>query len=168
MNNIGGIKMSEKKYTQEELTDAFRGAIEDRARWFYLLLKYAKEENADVDKIAERAITEFGRMKGIAIGKADTAEEFARALLTGHAREAFEMQPVRLEAEESVLQFSYCALVEAWKKLGSSDEEIAHLCKLARYGDHGMVGAFEDLELDFNQLLSEGDSCCELVIRRKK
>ncbi|AOY74818.1 L-2-amino-thiazoline-4-carboxylic acid hydrolase [Clostridium formicaceticum] len=160
--------MCEGKYTQAELTDAFRAAIEDRAKWFYLLLKYAKEENADVDKIAEKAIREFGHMKGVAIGKADTAKDFAKALLTGHAREAFAMNPVKLEEEESVLQFSYCALVEAWKKLGCSDEEVAHLCKLARYGDYGMVEAFENLELDFNQLLSEGDACCELVIRKKK
>ncbi|MCC5910488.1 MAG: L-2-amino-thiazoline-4-carboxylic acid hydrolase [Clostridiaceae bacterium] len=159
--------MSEKTYTQQQLTEAFRASIEDRAKWFYLLLKYAKEENADTDKIAEKAILEFGKMKGLAIGKADNAKEFVEALSTGHAREAFEMNTIKAEEEESVIQFSYCALVEAWKKLGCSDEEIAHLCKLARYGDHGMVGVFDGLELDFNQLLSEGDSCCELVVRKK-
>ncbi|QUH25613.1 L-2-amino-thiazoline-4-carboxylic acid hydrolase [Serpentinicella alkaliphila] len=158
--------MSEKVYTQQELTDAFRAAIEDRAKWFYLLLKYAKLENADSDKIAEQAITEFGEMKGKAIGKADTAKDFANALLTGHARQAFEMDPVKLEENESVIKFRYCALVECWKKLGASPEEVAHLCKLARCGDYGMIKPFEHLGLEFKQLLSEGDSCCELIIKK--
>jgi len=159
--------MSEKKYTQQEMTDAFRAAIEDRAKWFFLLLKYAKLEGADSDKIAQQAITEFGEMKGKSIVKADTAKDFAQALLTGHAREAFEMDPIKLEESESVIRFGYCALVECWKKLGASSEDVAHLCKLARCGDYGMVKPFEHLGLEFNQLLSEGGSCCELVITKK-
>lgn len=159
--------MEEKKYTQQELTDAFRAAIEDRARWFYLLLKYIREEKADADKIAEKAITEFGVMKGKAIGEAKTARDFAGALLTGHARGAFAMDPVQLDDGESIIKFRHCALVEAWKKLGCTPEEVAKLCELACNGDYGMVSVFPHLSLEFRQLLSKGDECCELVITRK-
>lgn len=159
--------MSDKKYTQQEMTDAFRSAIEDRAKWFYLLIKYARKENADIDKIAEQAITEFGEIKGKAIGSPKHAKDFAKAILTGHAKEAFEMKSIKLEKNESVIKFNYCPLVEAWKKLGCSSEEVAKLCDLARCGDYGMVKGFEHLELEFNQLLSKGDSCCEMVITKR-
>lgn len=156
--------MSEKKYTQEELTNAFRSAIEDRAKWFYLLSKHTPE---GFDKIAEKAITEFGIAKGKALGDCKTAKDFANGILTGHPREAFAMEPVKLDENESVIKFHYCALVEAWKKLGCSKEEIAHLCDLACFGDFGMVSVFPHLMLEFKQLLSRCESCCEMVITKK-
>ena len=160
--------MAQKIYTQQELTEAFRMAIEDRARWFYLLLKYAREEGADIESIARKAITEFGHLKGIAIGEMPDAASFAKALMTGHACQAFEMEAEMLDPRESVLKFRHCALVEAWKKLGCNEQELADLCKLARYGDYGMVEKSPALELDFKQLISEGQDCCELVIRQKE
>ncbi|SNS63819.1 L-2-amino-thiazoline-4-carboxylic acid hydrolase [Anaerovirgula multivorans] len=156
--------MSEKKYTQEELTKAFRSAIADRAKWFYLLEKYTDE---GFDKIAERAITEFGIDKGKSLGDCKTAKDFANGILTGHAREAFAMEPIKVEEEESVIKFHHCALVEEWKKLGCSSEEVAHLCDLACFGDFGMVSVFPELELEFKQLLSRDEECCEMVITKK-
>jgi hypothetical protein len=156
--------MNEKMYTQEELTQAFRSAIEDRAKWFYLLYKHTSE---GFDKVAEKAITEFGIAKGKGLGDCKTAKDFANGILTGHANQAFAMEPVKLEEDESVIKFHHCALVEAWKKLGCSKEEIAHLCDLACYGDYGMVSVFPNLKLEFKQLLSRFEDCCEMVITKK-
>jgi len=156
--------MCEKKYTQEELTNAFRSAIEDRAKWFYLLSKYTPE---GFDEIAEKAITEFGVAKGKALGECKTAKDFANGILSGHPREAFAMEPVKLDEDESVIRFHYCALVEAWKKLGCSPEEIKHLCDLACFGDMGMISVFPQLDLEFKKLISRGDEVCEMVITKK-
>ena len=158
--------MTEKNYTQQELTDAVRGAIEDRATWFYLLIKAAEKQGADVEKMAEEAITEFGRMKGNKMGAAKDPGEFVQKLSTGHANEAFAMEMVQGDENKGVLKFRYCALVEAWKKLGCSPVEVANLCKLARCGDYGVVSCSPGLKLDFPQLLSEGDQCCELVVTK--
>lgn len=157
--------MDEKKYTQEELTNAFRSAIEDRAKWFYLLSKYTQE---GFDEIAEKAITEFGVDKGKAAGDCKNAKDFANAILTGPAREAFAMEPVKLNEDESVIKFHYCPLVESWKKCGCSPEEVAHLCDLACNGDFGMVSVFPELNLEFKQLLSKGEECCEMVITKNE
>lgn len=159
--------MSEKTYTQAEFTNAFRMAIEDRAKWFYLLLKHARELGYNAEEIARRAITEFGTMKGRAIGQAPTAREFAQAILSGPPKYAFEMEPVKLGEGESIIKFRYCPLVEAWKKLGCSQQEVAGLCRLARYGDYAMAGCFPHLSLEFRQLLAEGHDCCEMVIRHE-
>ncbi|MDF2548230.1 L-2-amino-thiazoline-4-carboxylic acid hydrolase [Anaerosolibacter sp.] len=159
--------MSEKIYTQQELTDAFRAAIEDRATWFYLMIKAAEKQGTDVEKMAEEAITEFGRMKGEKMGAAKDPGEFVLKLSTGHANQAFEMERVQHDENKGILKFRYCALVEAWKKLGCSPEEVAKLCKLARCGDYGVVSCSPGLKLDFPQLLSEGDECCELVVTKE-
>ncbi len=156
--------MNEKTYTQQELTDAFRSAIEDRAKWFYLLSKHTPE---GFDDIAEKAITEFGIAKGEALGECKTPADFAKGILTGHANGAFAMEPVKIDEEESVIKFHHCALVEAWKKLGCSPEEIEHLCDLACYGDYGMVGVFPELQIEFKQLISRCESCCEMCITKK-
>ena len=159
--------MSEKMYTQQELTDAFRAAIEDRATWFYLLLKAGKAQGADVDKIAEEAITAFGRMKGEKMGPANDPGDFVLKLSTGHANKAFEMERVQHDENKGILKFRYCALVESWKKLGAGPEEISWLCKLARCGDHGVVSVTPGLKLEFPNLLSEGDDYCELVVTKE-
>ncbi|MGB9868016.1 MAG: L-2-amino-thiazoline-4-carboxylic acid hydrolase [Bacillota bacterium] len=157
----------EKTYTEQEFTGAIRAAIEDRAKWFFLLLKHAKDLGCNVEEVAKRAITEFGIMKGQAIGKASDAKQLAQAILSGPPNHAFAMDPVKLEEEESVIRFNYCPLVEAWRKLGCSPQEVAQLCKLARYGDYAMVGCFLHLSLEFKALIAEGQNYCEIVIRRK-
>lgn len=156
--------MTEKMYNRDEFTTAVRGAIEDRAKWLFLFWKYAKDKGMEFDEVAQKAINAFGEMKGKAVKKADNAQDFALAIFSGPAKEAFEMEAVKLEEKESIIKFKYCALVEAWKKLGASPEEIANLCRLARFGDYGMVSCFPELKLEFKQLLSEGQDCCEMVI----
>jgi len=150
-----------------EVTKAFRTAIEDRATWFYLLLKAAEELGADAEKIAEKAITKFGRDKGKKLGEVKTPGEFVDALGCGYAEEAFAMEKVEKGDERGVLRFHYCALVEAWKKLGCSPEEISKLCRLARYGDYGIASNFPHLQLEFTKLIANGDDVCELVVTKK-
>ena len=156
--------MCEKIFTQQELTDAFRAAIEDRAKWFCLLGKNTPE---GFDEIAYKAITEFGVEKGKALGECRDATDFAKGILTGHAREAFAMEAVKLEEGESIIKFHKCPLVDSWRKMGCTDEEVAHLCDLASYGDFGMVSVFPHLDLKFNQLIARKQECCEMVITKK-
>ncbi|WP_066496369.1 L-2-amino-thiazoline-4-carboxylic acid hydrolase [Abyssisolibacter fermentans] len=164
--------MGEMMYTQKEFTDAFRSAIEDRATWFYLLLNAAEELGGDPDKIAEIAITRFGKMKGKkmedSLGRVTDAGDFVKKLSEGPAFNAFEMERVRFDEKQGELKFRYCALVEAWKKLGCSAEEISRLCKLASYGDFGVVSCFPSLNLEFKQLLANGDECCHMVVTPKE
>jgi hypothetical protein len=163
--------MGEMMYTQKEFTEAFRSAIEDRATWFYLLLNAAEELGGDADKIAEIAITKFGVMKGHkmeeALGQVKDAGDFVMKLSEGPACAAFAMERVRHDEEKGELKFRYCALVESWKKLGCTPKEIERLCKLASYGDFGVISCFPELKLEFPQLLAKGDDCCHMVVTPK-
>ncbi len=153
-------------YSKEEI-NAYRRGIEDRAAWFYLLLKAAEEEGADPEKIAQSAVTKYGVQKGRALGAVKDAAEFAEALAEGYGCGAFEMKIVEKSPDKSVIQFFYCPLVESWKKMELPGEEISRLCRLARYGDLGMISCFPQLSLEFPRLLAEGEECCQLVITRK-
>lgn len=160
--------MSDRKEQSNEVTKAFRTAIEDRAAWFYLLLKAAKEEGADPEKVAYKAISAFGKAKGAAFGEIKGADEFIDKLSEGYGRAAFDMETVLHTPEKAALHFHHCALVEAWKKLGLSKDEISELCRLACYGDLGVVSNFPDLKLEFPKLIAKGDDYCELLVTKDR
>jgi len=64
-------------------------------------------------------------------------------------------------------KFTYCPLVEAWKKVGCTKDEIDLLCGIAMEGDNGMAaGAGIDLELP--KRLAAGDDCCHFILKKKK
>ncbi len=153
---------------QEELTEAIRLAIQDRATWFYLLLEEIKASGANPDEIAEKAIFKFGQMKGQKIGTATTPREFFDGIATPNASLAFAMEEIDVQAEKGIYRFHHCALCEAWKKLGCSQEQITHLCNLASCGDYGVVSCFPDLELAFNGTIAENKPYCELQVTLKK
>ncbi len=149
------------------LRDEVRAAVADRATWFYLLLR---EFNGGREIIempeAGRAIFKFGQMKGAQMPPAKTPGEWARNLISPVGRQVFEQKLIKAGDDEAVIEFSYCPLVEAWRKLGAAPQEVAALCKMARCGDHGRISPFE-LALSFEQLIAEGDDRCRLVVRKK-
>jgi len=160
--------MSEKTFTQAELTEAIRLAIQDRATWFYLLIQEFKAAGYETDEPVKKAIFKFGQMKGRKIGTATTPQAFFDGIGTTNARLAFNMEDAGVGAEKGSYKFHHCALVEAWKNLGATPEEVAHLCDLASCGDYGVISCFPELELEFDSLIAKGDACCELVVTRKK
>lgn len=154
-------------YKDSEVTKAYRAGIADRATWFYLLLKAAEEAGADSDRIAEAAIWQFGVEKGKTLGKVKTAADFVSALQRGYGCGAFAMEEVECTDDKAVLRFHHCELVEAWRRRDLLPEEIARLCRLARFGDLGMVSNFPGLALEFPKIIAEGDDCCQLDVTVK-
>lgn len=154
-------------FTANELRDAVRAAIEDRATWFYLLLKELNGGAVIEEQgFASEAVFRFGQMKGEAMKPARTPVEWAEKLISPVGRLVFEQVLVEKGEDRAVLEFSYCPLVQAWRKLGASSDEIARLCRMARCGDHGRISPF-DLELKFEKLLAEGDDRCRLIVTPK-
>ena len=157
-----------KTFTQAEMTEAIRAAIQDRATWFYLLINEFKAAGVETDEPVKKAIFKFGQMKGRKIGAATTPQAFFDGIGTTNARLAFDMEDAGVAGEQGAYRFHHCALVEAWKKLGASKEEVAHLCELASCGDFGVISCFPELELKFNDLIAKGDDYCELVVTKKQ
>lgn len=155
--------MRNEKLPVTEAVDHVRKAIEDRAKWFYLLLTEAKEEGYEVEEFARRAIFEFGCMKADKMTETKDMEEFINQFTADLGEEIFAMEVKELESNKAVMEFNYCPLVEAWKKLGCSAEELDYLCDWAVEGDKGMMSKFPVIELDIKTRLGAGDECCTLV-----
>lgn len=153
-----------KKNEVSDVTKAYRSAIADRATWFYLLLRAAEEKGVNGEELAEKAITEYGVEKGKLLGDVKNAADFAAALHKGYGCQGFAMEKVKETEKESVLHFHHCELVETWRAKGLSPDEVSRLCRLARYGDLGMVSNFPGLQLAFPKVIADGDDYCELQI----
>mgnify|MGYP000487830735 CR=1 FL=1 len=109
-----------------------RSAIEDRA--LYLALLYRSFATAlpagEAERLAREAIYEYGRIKGERDGRRITAEEWVRGHVAKGSAAVFESRIV--EGEDCCeQQMTYCPLIEAWRKLGCSQDEIDLLCDLS-------------------------------------
>lgn len=159
--------MNGDRTVTSRVRDEVRAAIEDRATWFYLILKeLSKDGKIEETPEINKAIFKFGQMKGELMPPAENAGDWARGLISPVGQKVFEQKIVEDGEDRAVIEFSYCPLVESWKKLGATEEEVATLCRMARCGDHGRISSFP-LELTFEKLLAEGDQVCRLVIGRK-
>ena len=152
----------------KEVIEKVRAAVKDRATWFALLYKTFKEAlpEEEVQKLSRKAIFEFGLMKA----KKDPEDFSPQAWVQKHVdKGSFLVFDSDIEVHEdyAVQQMKYCPLVEAWKEMGCSAEEIDLFCDIAMEGDRGRA-AGHGVDMELAQTIGKGDKCCRLVIRNSK
>lgn len=165
----------EKTYTQQEheeiLVREIRKAIEHRATWMYLLLVEARERGLDWDEFARPAIRATGAIHGgikrDKMADPSDMEELSQTFAAGISRKVFEMKVVAADAEKYHLDFHYCPLVSAWKKLGATPEEIEQLCDIAMEGDRGIAAQFPDFKFSLGETIAEGHPVCQIQFDKK-
>lgn len=144
-----------------------RDAIEHRATWFYYLIKEAKKRGLDYD-FARDAITSCGCFHGNSkYTKTDDLKAFAPEFVSDNVRNIFEMD-TEVTDEALNIEFHYCPLVAAWKKLTDDEEEIAMLCDIAMDGDRGIASTFPEFEFSLGKTIAKGDPICEVCFRKKQ
>ena len=149
---------------QKEMVNKVREAIKDRATWFALLYRSFKEAlpEKDVEHLARKAIYEFGRIKA----QKDPADFSPRAWVERHvskgSAQVFDSD-VEINEECAVQRMKYCALVEAWKEMGCTPEEIERFCDIAMEGDRGRADA-HGVRMDLVERIGRGDPFCNLRI----
>lgn len=146
-----------------------RLGIRDRAIWFHLLLEAAEKQGADIEKMTDEAVFRFGREVFTERAKGmRTPDDFAQAMTQPERNQlVFGSEVISSEEGRAVVHFHACPLVDAWKDYGLPAERVAQLCRLARKGDHGRISTLPELELEFTQLIGDGDPVCALVITKK-
>jgi hypothetical protein len=165
-----------KSYTEEEhqtiLVQENRKAIEHRATWMYLLLKEARERGLEWDDFARAAVKAtgawHGQLKKETMGDPGSMAEFSTVFARGTSRGVFEMDVVKADEESYHLDFHYCPLVSAWKKLGASPEEIEQLCDIAMDGDRGIAEQFPEFEFTLGETIAGGHPVCQIRFDKKK
>lgn len=149
---------------QKEMIEKVRAAVKDRATWFALLYKNFKEvlPEEEVQEVARKAIYEFGRLKA----KKDPADFSPELWVRKHMEKGSFLvfdSDVEVNAEGAVQQMKFCALVEAWKEMGCTDEEIDLFCDIAMEGDRGRADA-HGVRMELEERIGRGDPYCKLKI----
>lgn len=150
----------------QHITD-LRNAIEHRATWFYYLVEAAQKRGLDID-FAREAIMNCGCFHGqTKYTQTDDLKVFAPEFITENVKNIFEMD-VNVTDEELNIEFHYCPLVAAWKKLTNDEEKIATLCDIAMDGDRGIATAFDAFEFELGKTIAKGDCICEVKFKKVK
>lgn len=71
------------------------------------------------------------------------------------------MTDIKADHDNVTVNFHYCALLNAWKKLGFDDERCALLCDMAMDGDRGIAESM-GLTLDLQETIARGCAICKL------
>jgi len=132
----------------------------------YLLLKEARQRGLDWDEFARPAIWTTGCLGGQKrrekMKDPDSLMEFGFVFAGETSRKVFEMEVIKQDAEGYHLDFHFCPLVSAWKKMGANPEEIQQLCDIAMEGDRGTAEQFPAFTFSLGKTIAEGESVCQI------
>jgi hypothetical protein len=147
------------------LVTRVRGMFEHRAEWLYLILDEARKRGLAWKDFAPAAVYRCGLFHGHDMARGASPEEGLLALrkktFSGFGTRVFEMRVENSTAEELEVEFHYCPLVSAWKKLGATDEEIGELCDIAMRGDAAIAESF-GARLELGEVIAKGGATCRL------
>lgn len=147
-----------------ETVEVNRAQIEHRATWMGLIYDEMKKEGIDAEPIIRRAIRRCGKMHGegfkAKMADKNSAADFDKAFLNEVGVSTFNMTPSS-DYDNVNIDFHYCALVSAWKKLGFDDATIDLLCDMAMDGDRGIAEAV-GMKLTLTDTIAKGCDSCKL------
>ena len=151
-----------------ETTEAVRRAIKDRATYLFFLLKEMETavDPEEAERIASRAIHCYGQTKGQRMGPLATPADFITHQMRPGRQEIFDKEAIEAGEARGEIRFHYCPLVNAWKRLGATSEELARLCDIAMQGDHGML-SHTPMALELPHSIARGDAYCQLILELK-
>lgn len=150
----------------DEGTELFRSAIEHRATWFALLIDEACKQGAN-PSFADKAIFRCGQFHGDnKYTKTDSLPAFAKEFANENVQKAFEMELVEHDENKLSIDFHYCPLVAAWKKLGIPEDKYPALCRAAMEGDRGIISTFDAFEFELGKTIADGNDICEIRITK--
>jgi hypothetical protein len=149
---------------QQEVVNKARAAIKDRATWFALLYRSFKEALPEekVEALARKAIFEFGRLKA----KKDPKDFSPKVWIDQHVKKGSYLvfdSDVEAREDGAVQKMKYCALVEAWKEIGCTEQEIDLFCDIAMEGDRGRADA-HGVRMELEERIGKGDAFCKLIL----
>jgi len=149
----------------DEAAEVNRAQIEHRATWMGLIYDEMKKAGLDAEGIIRKAIKRCGHMHGEIFKKKcadpNNCEDFRKAFLGDLGVKTFNMHNITADKDNVKTNFQYCALVNAWQKLGFDDKTCDLLCDMAMDGDRGIAEAM-GLKFDLASSIAQGCPECKL------
>ncbi len=152
----------------DDTVKGIREATGDRAAYLYFLYKEMKANNVEnATEIAKQAIYHFGQVKVKRMGQMQVPHDFVAFVSAYPTRDVIQLEVVEDTPEHAEVRFNYCPLVEGWKKLGATPEELSTLCDIAMQVD---VGTFSETLIDMTlpKSLARGEPYCQMMLSLKK
>ncbi len=156
--------------SREEFKKALEGAIQARALMFYFTYKTLQRlhPEIDADEVMIEASRAYGAFNAQAMGDVKTAEDAMLNQSSKMGLIAFEQELTHLSDDYAEKAIYNCPLINAFKRVGCSQEEITKLCtKLLMPLDFALLAPFPDIELEFPKNLAEHDVCL-MCVRKKE
>ena len=111
--------------------EQMRGAYEHRALWLHYLAEKAVEDGENGP--LHQAIRKCGLYHAdVRFAPFTSMDDFDEVFQSEPAKSVFEMETIEKDKDTLSIDFHYCPLVEAWKKLGLPQDEISALCDIAK------------------------------------
>jgi len=104
-----------------------------------------------------RTLAEKKDFKGI-------ADEFIKTSVCNG--QLFKPSVHKVDNKSTIIDMEGCPLVEAWRKMGLSEEEVAKMCEIANATDYGKYEGM-GLKLTIESTLAKGEEKCRLKIEEK-
>ncbi len=149
-----------------EVVQKVRAAIKDRALYLaFLYRSFSKALPAEqAEKLAREAIFEYGRARSANDSGKATPEGWVDNHMAKGSGAVFESRISKKE-DCCLQEMTFCPLMEAWRELGCSAEEMDLLCDIAMEVDRGSAAAHR-LTVEMPMRAGKGDPFCRLVIRK--
>ena len=151
------------------IIDLNRSQIEHRAGWLALMYDEAEKAGADAESIARKAVKRMcgfhGHVFKTSMNNPEKLEDFRKSIFNGISEKTFEMENIKTSDNELTVEFNYCPLLTAWRKLGFSEERNAKLCDITMDGDRGIA---EELgfKLELTDTIASGCGTCKLRFKK--
>lgn len=159
------LNIAESNNKKDDAIAVNRAQIEHRATWLGLIYEEMIIAGIDAEPILRRAIRRCGMIHGASFkakcNNPEDCNDFRSVFLNEIGINTFEMKNIRTDKDNVYIDFYYCPLVEAWKKLGFDDERCATLCDIAMEGDRGIADAM-GLKLDLEKTIAQKCETCKL------
>ena len=156
----------------DDFLKAVRGAIETRAGYIAVMYdELSKRYGEDVAfDVLSTAIKNYGRWyaKKRMQESPERRTPDTRLWLPKTERELriMERKVVDTSKDKTVSEVELCPLIEAWKKMGKTKEEMRVLCDIAMYLDEGMSEEYP-IAIKTEKRIGWGDNCCKFIFEKK-
>ncbi|MGN0770212.1 MAG: hypothetical protein ACI4N0_05800 [Christensenellales bacterium] len=153
--------------TKEDLINALESAIRDRGFFLYFTWKAIQKlhPEIDADEVIMEATHNYGLFKSKSVGNVTNACEGMLNQSSKNGMLVFNQEFVALRDDYAEKHIHNCPLVNAFRQVGATPEEVSKMCKKLLYpGDYGILEPFKDkMEVTFPKTLSDDDVCIMCV-----
>jgi hypothetical protein len=160
----GKIINAPSKYLDDKEVGMLRYTSENRATWYYFLVKEGLDNGLALD-FAYEALKESGQyLARTRYAHCKTLKEFSEVFMTDMICRAFEGEAKKSANDEFVAEIHYCPLVAAWKSQTNDEQRIATLCDVCVEMERATAKEL-GWKLELQTAIAKGDRICTLSFR---